>query len=233
MMSFIKPLIIVVIAGTWSLSAFADIGKVYHPYVEPLEREIEFMATRSLDDMDQHKTDYTLAYGQTLRENVFLELSVRGSESDQEILDVESFELEGLFQLSEQGAGPVDYGVLIEAERESAKNISEIGGTLVLEGELGPTSLALNLGMAYEFGGGIDNEYDRFMRLQWRYRLQPGFQPAFEIHMDEYDKAAGPAAVGSLRLGNKQKLKWELGWLFALEEETPASLLKAVLEYEF
>jgi len=228
-----KKLTPVLIAGLLSGYVYADVGKVYHPYVEPLEREIEFMSRQSFDDLDEHETVYTLGYGQAIRENFFLELSAKAYKNDQQDFDVEDWELEGLLQLSEQGAGPVDYGMLIEIERETTDNITEAGVTILLEKEFGPTSLATNLGLAYEFGSGIDNEYDRSLRAQWRYRLQPSLEPALELHMDEYDKAAGPAILGLVRLGNRQKIKWELGLLFALEEETPDTILKGTLEFEF
>lgn len=230
---FHKTLIPVSITCMLSGYAYADLGKVYHPYVEPMEREIEFMATQSFDDLDEHENTYTIGYGQALRENFFLELSTKASKNDDESLDVEDWELEGIVQLSEQGAGLIDYGILMELERETEENITEAGVALLLEKEFGNTSVTTNLGLAYEFGNGIDNEYDRFLRAQWRYRLQPSFEPALEIHLDEYDKAAGPAILGLARLGNRQKLKWELALLFALEDETPDTLLRAVLEYEF
>lgn len=232
-MSSQKLPILVAIFITLSVPVHADVSKVYHPYVEPLEREIELMALQSFDDVDQHETTYSMGYGQAVRENIFLELSGQAYQNDHDGFDIEDWELEGLIQLSEQGAGPVDYGVLVEIEREVAENVWETGAALLMESEWGQSSLAANLGIAYEFGGGIDNEYDRFARLQWRYRLQPGFEPAFEVHLDEYDEAAGPAALGTVRLGGKQKLKWELALLFALDDETPSSMLKAALELEF
>lgn len=230
---FHKKFIPASVACLLSVSTQADVGKIYHPYVEPLEREIEFMTTQSFDDLDQRESAYTLGYGEAIHEKFFLELSAKAIKNDDEGLEVEDWELEGLLQLSEQGANIFDYGILFELERETEENITEAGLALLLEKELGSTSLAANIGVAYEFGSGIDNEYDRFLRTQWRYRLQPSFEPALELHLDEYDKAAGPALLGLVRLGNRQKFKWEFALLFALEDETPDTLLKAVLEFEF
>lgn len=226
-------ILVVFFATAFSLPSYAAIGKVYHPYVEALEKEIEFIGTRSFDAMDDYQDSYTLGYGQSLTERFFLELSTHTEETSESDLDIVGYELEGIYQLTEQGAHAIDYGVLIELERESKANINEVGATLLMETELGQSSLTANLGLAYEFGTGIDNEYDRSARLQWRYRLRPAFEPAFEIYMDEYDKAAGPALMGLLRIAPQQKIRWELGLLFALEEETPDTLLRAVLEYEF
>lgn len=216
-----------------STPACADIRKIYHPYVEPLEKELEFITTHSYDAMDNYANHYLLAYGQSVTDNVFLELSALAEKNTESDFDIEAYELESVLQLSEQGAQAIDYGVLIELERETKANISEIAATLLLETELGKSSLTANLGLAYEFGSGIDNEYDRTGRLQWRYRYRPALEPALELYLDEYDKAAGPALVGLQRLALRQKLRWELGLLFALDKETPDTLLRAVLEYEF
>lgn len=216
-----------------SSPACADIRKIYHPYVEPLEKELEFIGTHSYDAMDNYQNRYLLGYGQSLTDNFSLELSALAEQHQESDFDIEAYELEGLYQLSEQGAQTIDYGLLIELERETKVNISEMGATLLLESELGDTSLTANLGLAYEFGSGIDNEYDRSARLQWRYRYRPALEPALELYLDEYDKAAGPALMGLQRLGTRQKLRWELGLLFALEKETPDTLLRAALEFEF
>lgn len=216
-----------------ALPVCADIGRVYHPYVETLEREIELRITQSHDELDDHTNLYNIGYGQAINDKLFIEAYAIASESDISGADIEAFELEGIYQLTEKGSQALDYGLLIELERENENNITEIGGTILLEKEFGVTSLTTNLGLTYEFGSGIDNEYDRSARMQWRYRLRPTLEPALELFMDEYDKSAGPALMGAQRLAHRQKLKWELGLLFALEKETPDTMLRAVLEYEF
>lgn len=225
----------IAVAVTVLLSAptVADTWKIYHPYVTPLEKELEFITTHSFDAMDNYQNRYLLGYGQSVTDTAFLELSALAEKHSESDFDIEAYELEGLVQLSEQGAQAVDYGLLVELERETKANISEIGATLLLETELGLSSLTANFGLSYEYGSGIDNEYDRSLRLQWRYRYQPALEPALELFLDEYDKAAGPTLIGRQHLGPKQKLRWELGLLFALEEETPDTLLRAALEYEF
>jgi hypothetical protein len=158
---------------------------------------------------------------------------VTGQKANNEFAEDSAYELEALWQLSEQGQYDFDYGLLIEAERENTRNISEISAALLVEKEFFHSSLAVNTGLAYEFGGGIDNEYDTFLKAQWRYRYQPQLEPAIEIHLDEYDKAMGPALMGLIRTGHRQKLKWGLAWLFGLNKITPASSIKLELEFEF
>lgn len=214
-------------------NSFADTTRVYHPYVDPLEKEFEFGITRSSDDINEHAIEYRLGYGQAITQRTFIEGYAIAEKTDTDGTDVTGVELELLHQLNERGSQWLDSGIQLELEREIDENIWEIGAALLLEKELETTSLAANLGLSYEFGSGIDNEYDRSLRLQWRYRYQPALEPALELYMDEYDKAAGPAFTGLWRLSPGEKLHWEAGVLFAIDEETPDTILRFAFEYEF
>lgn len=226
-------LISLFILGFTSPICRADITRVYHPYVEPLEHEIEFRLTQSQDAINQHYQLYTLGYGQSVSDKLFIEGYVNSSESSNSGTEVEAFEVEGLYQLTEEGSHYFDYGVLLEAQRESKNNISDIGSTLLLEKGWQHSSLTANIGVTYEYGAGITNDFNIATRLQWLYRYKPYFEPALEIHLDEYDKCAGFTLIGSMSTSKNRKLKWEGGLLFALDKQTADTTLRALLEYEF
>lgn len=228
-----RRIVIFILSAPLCFPCLADVSRVYHPYVVPLEQEVEFEWVQSHDNLDEHETGMSLAYGQSLNERWFVEGAVMTARDDQSGTDIVAYELEALYTLNERGSGWMDYALLMEVEREVDTNIWEAGAVLVAEKEWEATSLAINLGLTYEFGSGIDNEYDRSARVQWRYRYRPALEPALEIHLDEYDKAAGPAVTGLWRLSPGQKIRWDLGVLFALDEETPDTLIKAGVEYEF
>jgi len=212
----------------------ADITRVYHPYVDPLESEIEFRFTQSYDSLDNHNRLYTLGYGQAVTDKLFVEGYSNTSESNSNVAEVKAYELEAVYQLTEKGAYFFDYGVLFEAQREIKSNISDFGTTLLLEKELGPTSLAANIGLTYEYGGaGIEDSINPSTRIQWRYRYKPSFEPALEVQLDKYDKCAGPGIVGLLQTSRTHKLKWEASLLFALDAKTSDTTFRALLEYEF
>jgi hypothetical protein len=71
------------------------------------------------------------------------------------------------------------------------------------------------------------------LRTQFRYRQSAAFEPAIEVYLDDQDWAAGPAFIGAIRLSAGKQLRWELGLLFGLDEETPESNLRFGLEFEF
>jgi len=214
--------------------ADAEIGRVYHPYVEPLEREFELRAN-VVDDTghDRHKDQkYWLAYGFSPLERWFVEAYLIADKENGESLEVSGFELEALWQLTEQGEYWADWGLLFEVEREISDDAWEHAMAGLVEKEFGPTSLAANLYLIYEYGSGIDNELETMAALQWRWRYREWFEPAIEYYKGDELNAAGPVALGMARFG-RQKLKWELGPIFGLDSTTPDVTWRALLEYEF
>jgi hypothetical protein len=212
----------------------AEVGRVYHPYVEPLEREIELRAN-VIDDSshEKHKDrKYWLAYGYSPLERWFMEAYVIAQKDNGESLDVSGYELEGLWQLTEQGEYWADWGMLFEAERETADDIWEFAVAGLVEKELGPTSLTANLHLIYESGNGVDNEFESYAALQWRWRFREYLEPAVEYYKGDELNAIGPVALGMNRVGQR-KLKWELGPIFGIDSKTPDLTWRMLFEYEF
>ncbi len=215
--------------------AHAGIDRVYHPYVTPLETEIEWRT--SVGDGGNSPYDgevmQRLAIGRALSEKLFAEAYLIGRKTDTDNLKLSGFELEAMYQLGEAGEYPVDLALLTEFERDADRNISHVGGGVVAEKELGSTSLALNVMAEYEYGGGIDNELDTEVAAQWRWRWRETFEPALEYYVDEYTEGAGPVLTGLARLGGRQKLKWEFGVIFGTGKDAPDRTWRALLEFEF
>lgn len=63
--------------------------------------------------------------------------------------------------------------------------------------EIGPTSLTANLSAIYEFGGGIDNEFESAAALQWRRRYAEKFETAVEYHAGDDLAAVGPGITSA------------------------------------
>ena len=225
---------LVLLAQGGSAVADAEIGRVYHPYVEPLEREIELRAN-VIDDSshDRHKDQkYWLAYGYSPLERWFLEAYVIARKDNGESLDVSGFELEALWQLTEQGEYWADWGMLFGIERETSDNAWEYAVAGLVEKELGPTSLTTNLHLIYESGSGIDNEFETYLAMQWRWRFREYLEPAIEYYKGDELNALGPVALGMARFG-LQKLRWEIGSVFGIDSKTPDLTWRMLLEYEF
>jgi hypothetical protein len=226
--------LLVLLLNSGSVAADAQVGRVYHPYVEPLEREVELRAN-VIDDSgyNSHKDQkYWLAYGFSPLERWFVEAYMIARKNNGEALKVSGFELEGLWQLTEQGEYWADWGMLFEVERESSDNIWELAVAGLAEKEFGPTSLTANLYLIYEYGGGVDNELETYAALQWRWRFREYLEPAMEYYKGDELNAIGPVALGMIRSG-RQKVKWELGPMFGVDSKTPDLTWRMLLEYEF
>jgi hypothetical protein len=102
----------------------------------------------------------------------------------------------------------------------------------LVEKEVGPTSLAANFHLIYESGSGVDNEFETYLAMQWRWRFRQYLEPAIEYYKGDELNAIGPVALGMTRLG-RQKAKWEVGPIFGIDSKTPDLTWRILLEYEF
>ncbi|MEH6592820.1 MAG: hypothetical protein V7746_21310 [Halioglobus sp.] len=222
-----------------SLFAYADgsaIDKVYHPYVEPLEWELEWRMIHEDDSPitgEKRRQQHRVGLGKAVAETVFAEIYLIGGQSSESNFGLEAYEFEILWQLSEQGEFALDYGLLFELEREHSEDIWEYSTALLLEKELGRFSTTANIGLTYEWGDDIENEWETGLALQGRYRYSPRFEPALEFYMGQDTQGLGPVFMGVERLGVMKALRWEAGAILGLDSETPDYTVRAVLEYEF
>ena len=224
--------------GVPAIPLFADgliIDKIYHPYVQPLEREVEWRA--SLQDQQpgwpDHMQTYHLSYGMSLGEKWFAEVYLVGNNSEEDSFDVRGYELEAQRQLTEQGEYWADWGVVFELEKEDDPQAWEFSTGLLAEKEWGKWSGTANLFLMYEWGSHINDETETRMGLQARYRHSPVFEPAFEVYAGEDTRGIGPAALGQVPLGGKRQMKWEAGAIFGIDHKSPDTTLRFLLELEF
>ena len=211
------------------------IDKIYHPYVQPLEREIEFRAL--WQDQQPGRPDnlqlYRLAYGQAFGERWFGELYLVAQDSDEESFGVDAWELELQRQLTEQGEYWADLGLLFELEKERNADAWEFSTALLAEKEMGRWSGTANLFVLHEWGEDVDNETETRLGLQARYRYSPAFEPAVEFYSGEDTRGIGPVAMGQVRLGGRRQLRWEAGAIFGVDSRSPDTTLRFLLEFEF
>lgn len=232
---------VVLFLSVAALSAFVQadgtaIDKVYHPYVEPLEWELEWrMIAQNEQPLtgESRRQVHRLGFGRAVSEFVFAELYLIGKQSSDTEFTLAAYEFEVLWQVSEQGEYFVDYGLLFELEKEDDEDLWEYSTALLLEKEYGRYSVTANLGLTYEWGDAISNELETTLALQSRYRYSPGFEPALELYMGQDTLGLGPVFLGAQRLGIMKALRWQLGIVFGLDNDTPDYTLRAVLEYEF
>jgi len=203
------------------------IDKVYHPYVQPLEREVEWRMVAADGDHLQR-----LGIGQSLNDRVFVEGYLLAAEEG-DTFRLEGYELETRLQLSEQGEYAVDWGMLVELEKAHHEDEWELATALLMEKQWGKWVGAANFWLEYEWGNQIKDEFETTVAFQTRYRLSPEFEPAIEFYGGENTRALGPVAMGDVRFGPGKKLHWETGILLGLSKKTPDATLRLLAEYEF
>lgn len=218
------------------LAALADglvVDRIYDPYVQPLESEIEWRSVIQSDDELSDDQKHSLGFGRALSDRWALELYVIGVKTGGESLTLGAYELEAKWQLTEQGEYAFDWGLLFELEREVDRNAWEASSKLIASRDFGRWSGTANLGVVYEWGFGIDDEVETELRMQARYRLKESLEPGIELHMGQDTRALGPALAGLYRLSPGKKLRWEAGVFFGLDTPSPDETFKFTFEFEF
>ena len=99
------------------------IDKVYHPYVQPEEREIEFrtIIENNSDADEGDERVYRLGYGQSFTDRWFGEVYLIGAENDDQGFRLEAYELEALWQMTEQGEYSADWACCSSWKRNIQK----------------------------------------------------------------------------------------------------------------
>ncbi len=118
-------------------------------------------------------------------------------------------------------------------ERERSESISEAAVAALSSRQFGNWVGTLNLGLEYEFGSDIDNEFETFVSAQWRYRLRETLEPGVEFYADQFTRGIGPVLTGLVRTGGASKWAWETGLILPLNDTTPDYTFRFLLEYEF
>jgi hypothetical protein len=217
---------------------FADglaVDKVYHPYVQPLERELEYRVSL-LDDGDIARDGIQLhrvGAGLSINERWFAEVYLIGAKEKGGSLSLDAYEAELKWQLTEQGEYAADWGLLFELEVNKENSARELATTVLVEKEFGRWTGALNIAAIYEWGSRISNEIESSLASQLRYRLRPAFEPALELYANDFTKGLGPVALGTVAFSEGKKLRWEAGLIFGLDNDSPDQTLRLLLEYEF
>jgi len=220
----------------FSRVALADgivVDKIYDPYVQPLETEIEWRAVLESDDELSDAQKHSFGVGRGLSDRWAVEIYAVGVKAGDERVSLSAYELEAKWQLTEQGEFSADWGMVFELERENRAEIWEASATLVSSRDFGRWTTTANLGLIYEWGHGVISEFETSLRAQARYRLKETLEPAIELHLGQDTAALGPALTGLVRLSPGKKLQWEAGVFWGMDNESPDQTIKLNVEFEF
>ena len=91
---------------------------------------------------------------------------------------------------------------------------------------------AANFHLDYEYGSGVENEFETAFHGQVKYRWSRYLEPALELYMDEEARGIGPVFLGSQKIGINN-LNWELGLIFGFNGDTADKNLRFLIDYEF
>jgi len=212
------------------------VDKVYHPYVLPNEREVEWrlISHQKGSSSDAfNKLGQRFAYGQAISEHIMLEGYLVGERNELGDFSLSAYEIEMRWMLTEQGQYWSDWGLLFEIEKEHQASNWELTSGLLIEKEFGRTSLTLNAFIIYEWGEDILDEMETEFRLKYRYRYIEELQPAIELYSGENYVGIGPAFMGIHRFNGQKQLKWEAAFITGLNSESKDHILRVAIEYEF
>lgn len=221
--------------------------KIYSPYVERGEIELELRAHTTFDnDPDKDsKEKYKVEAGYGVTDWWATAVIAEIEEDAAGDLEHEATAWENIFQLTEQGEYWLDAGLYFEYEfaRESdASDKAEV--KLLLEKNIGKYVNTANIIFAREVGsnasGGTEFEY------AWRtkYLLHKQYEPGIEVYgslgkasdwvpSDEQDHRIGPVLSGVLSSSPHSKWVYEVGYLAGISDAAPRGTFKFVIEYEF
>lgn len=209
------------------------VDRIYDPYVQPLETELEYRAIIESDDVQGDRQKHSFGFGRSLSDRWATEFYAIGTNDRDSNFSIDTYELEVKWQLTEQGEFAFDWGMVFELEREIDENAWELSTKLISSRDFGKWTGVANLGVIYEWGRGIENEFETELRMQARYRLKEALEPAIELHMGQDTVALGPALTGLFRLSPGKKLRWEVGVFFGADSVSPEQTFRANLEFEF
>lgn len=218
--------------------ALADgpvVNKLYHPYIDALENEIEYRGIEQ--DTYPGRRDlaqvHHLSIGRSLGDNFFAEFNLIGAKNRAAGFETEAWELEFKWQLTEQGEYPVDWGLLFEYEDERKAAVHEATIGLLAEKEMGQWSTTANFMLISEWGDAINDEVETQFNLQARYRYSRLFEPGIELYAGQGARGIGPVVQGTVVTGQRKSVHWEAGFIAGVGHESPDKSWRFLLEYEF
>jgi FTR1 family protein len=223
--------------------------KVYTPYVEHGELEVEYRPSVTVDGnpAKDNEQKHLLGVGYGFTEWWFSELYAEWEREagPGEASAFEAFEWENRFQLTNPGEYWVDFGLLVEYERtDDSKSPDKIELALLFTKELGRFDATYNLVFEKEVGGGAGNDVELAHAFQLKYRLDKAFEPGIEMFsefgpigdmpgFDDQEHYIGPTITGEAPLGETGlKLKYNAGYLFGVSDDAADGVIKAIVELE-
>ncbi|HEY4127404.1 MAG TPA: hypothetical protein VGN70_05120 [Gammaproteobacteria bacterium] len=229
----------------FSLLAAAGVARadddfiVYSPYVTEGQSEIEFRshqqfdADHALSNERAYVVSVSHSFTSWWRPEVYVGSYEREPGSANQL---QGYEFENTFQLTDQGEYWADMGFLASYEYNTQPDepgVLEFGP--LFEKRIGRIDQRFNVIWEKELGGGASHHYETRVGYAASYAFNPMFAPGFEAYYRPDDEAhqIGPALNGEIASSSGNELEYSIAYLFGLNKGAPNRTLALRLEYEF
>ena len=227
-------------ATAFSFAARADDDFiVYSPYVTEGQSEIEFRSHQQFDadpDLSDERA-YVISVSHSFtgwwRPEVYVGSYEREAGGPNQL---QGYEFENTFQLTDQGEYWADLGFLASYEYNKQPDVPgglEFGP--LFEKRNGRIDQRLNFIWEKELGGGADHHYEFRGGYAASYSFNPMIAVGFEAYYRPDDEAhqIGPTINGEFASSHGNELEYSVAYLFGLNKGAPNRTLALRLEYEF
>lgn len=230
--------------------AFA-VDKIYAPYVEAGEWEMEYFGHRSVDrDGSKNNAqvhEFSLEHGVNDWWQTEFYAILQKEPGDN--VDFDAVEWENIFEFTRPGEYWVDTGASLAYEwTPDGDQADALEARLLFAKNIGMTTNIFNISLEKEVGGGTQDDLEAALLWSSRYNYSPYFQPGFEIQsemgevndsgsFESHEHYVGPFAYGVIPFemeddGKEEGLQYRLGYLFGISDAASNGQLVMQLEYE-
>ena len=212
---------------------------VYSPYVTEGQSEIEFRSHQQFDAdpglSDERAYVISLSHSFTSwwRPEIYVGSYEREAGQPNQL---QGYEFENTFQLTDQGEYWADFGFLASYEyntQPGQNDVMEFGP--LFEKHIGHIDQRLNFIWEKQVGSGADRHYEFRGSYAASYEFDPMIAAGFEAYYRPGDTAhqIGPAINGEFASARGNELEYSIAYLFGLNKGAPNRTLALRLEYEF
>ena len=215
------------------------------PAVEYGERELEVRYGSAQGPGGARADAASIALGYGATRSWFTEVYAKFVRAGGSPTRFDAVEWENKLQLTEPGEYPVDLGLLVEIEVPHDRSEGyEVKLGPLLQKDLGLVQVNANAFLERHYRA----EAPEVTRLLYQWQAKYRWREAFELGAQGFGEVgkwndwdpphershiAGPAVFGKVRLGGRQALAWNAGYLFKVSGSAPDHTLRAQVEYEF
>lgn len=217
----------------------ADDYIIYSPHVIATQSEVEARGYQYADSRPGYgggAAEVSIAHAFTgwWKPEVYL---IKYQQSPGSGGQLQGYELENTFQLTDPGRYWLDFGFLASYERNTVANTPDaVEFGPLIEKTAGRFVHLVNLIWEKQVGAGASRNYEFRYDYSGTYAMSYGFRPGIEAYGRPADKSyqAGPIVAGEWHPpGTTGSMEYRVGVVFGINSDAPQQTWLARVEYEF